>query len=187
MLVRVLDHDDGGVDHGADGDGDAAEAHDVGRQAERVHAGVGDQHAERQRDDGDQRAAHVQQEDDADQRDDEAFLDKRGFERGDGALDEVGAVVDGNDLGAVRQAVLDLGKARLDVLDDRQRILPIALDGDAGDHLALAIQLGDAAPLVGRKLDAGHVAQQHGRAAFGLEHDLFDIARCRADSRGRAP
>jgi len=23
-FVRVLDHDDGGVDHGADGDGDAA-------------------------------------------------------------------------------------------------------------------------------------------------------------------
>ena len=30
VLVRVLDHDDGGVDHRADGDGDAAERHDVG-------------------------------------------------------------------------------------------------------------------------------------------------------------
>ena len=36
MLVRVLDHDDRGVDHGADGDGDAAEAHDVGATA-RAH------------------------------------------------------------------------------------------------------------------------------------------------------
>ena len=33
MLVGVLDHHDGGVDHRADGDGDAAEAHDVGADA----------------------------------------------------------------------------------------------------------------------------------------------------------
>ena len=70
-LMGVLDHDDRGVDHGADGDGDAAEAHDVGAQAQQPHADIGDQHAERQRDDGDQRAAGVQQEDDADERDDE--------------------------------------------------------------------------------------------------------------------
>ena len=31
-LMRVLDHDDGGIDHRADGDGDAAEAHDVGAE-----------------------------------------------------------------------------------------------------------------------------------------------------------
>jgi hypothetical protein len=30
MLVRVFDHDDGRIDHGADSDGDAAEAHDIG-------------------------------------------------------------------------------------------------------------------------------------------------------------
>ena len=29
VLVGVLDHDDDGVDHRADGDGDAAERHDV--------------------------------------------------------------------------------------------------------------------------------------------------------------
>ena len=33
LLVRVLDHDDRGIDHGADGDRDTAERHDV-----RVHA-----------------------------------------------------------------------------------------------------------------------------------------------------
>ncbi len=72
---------------------------------------VGDQHAERQRDDGDQRATDVQQEDHAHERDDEAFLDQRGLERGNGTVDELGAVVDRDDLGAVRQAVLDLGQA----------------------------------------------------------------------------
>jgi hypothetical protein len=67
MLVRVLDHHDGGVDHGADGDGDAAQAHQVGGHAERAHGDEGDQDADRQHQDGDQRAAHVQQENEADQ------------------------------------------------------------------------------------------------------------------------
>ncbi len=41
VLVGVLDHDDGRVDHGANGDGDAAEAHDVRAHAERPHRGEG--------------------------------------------------------------------------------------------------------------------------------------------------
>ena len=33
VLVRVFDHDDDGVHHGADGDGNAAQRHDVGADA----------------------------------------------------------------------------------------------------------------------------------------------------------
>ena len=96
-LMGVLDHDDRGIDHCADGDGDAAEAHDVGAEPQQPHADIGDQHAERQRDDGDERAAGMQQEDDADERDDEAFLEQGPLQRVDGAVDQVGAVVDGFD------------------------------------------------------------------------------------------
>ena len=60
MLVRILDHDDRGIDHRAERDRDAAEAHDVGADAERAHQGEGDQDADRQSDDGDQRTARVQ-------------------------------------------------------------------------------------------------------------------------------
>ncbi len=164
MLMRILDHDDRRVDHGADGDGDAAQAHDVGGDPERVHEDVGDEDAERQREDGNERAARVQQEDDAHERDDEAFLDERRLQRGDGALDQLGAVVDRYDLRALGQARRDLGELRLDVVDDGERVLAEALHGDAGDDLALAVQLGDAAALVGHQLDARDVAQQHRRA-----------------------
>ena len=41
-LVAGLDHDDLGVDGGADGDGDAAEAHDRGRDAEPGHRDEGE-------------------------------------------------------------------------------------------------------------------------------------------------
>ncbi len=60
VLVRVLDHDDGRVDHSADGDGDAAQAHDVRREPQRVHEDVGDEDAERQRQDRNEGAAEVQ-------------------------------------------------------------------------------------------------------------------------------
>ena len=77
MLVGVLDHDDGRVHHGAYGDGDAAEAHDVGAETQGLHRRESHEHADRQHDDGDQGAAHMQQEDHADQRDDDAFLGQR--------------------------------------------------------------------------------------------------------------
>ena len=46
-LMRVLDHDDGGIHHRADGNSDAAEAHDVGAQSQGPHADIGDENAER--------------------------------------------------------------------------------------------------------------------------------------------
>ena len=70
------------------------EAHDVGAEAERLHRRERDQHADRQHDDGDERAAHMQQEDDADERDDDAFLDERPAQRLDRGVDELRAVID---------------------------------------------------------------------------------------------
>ena len=93
MFVRVLDHDDDRVHHRADGDGDAAQRHDVRADALAEHDDERHQHRDGQNDDGDQRAAEVQQEREADERDDDAFLDQLFFERLDRAVDERGAVV----------------------------------------------------------------------------------------------
>ena len=127
-----------------------------------LHAGERHQHADRQHQDGDQRAADVEQEQDADQRDDDAFLDKRALERLDGRLDEVRAVVDRHDLDALGQAGGDFGKPRLHALDDVERVLAEALQDDAAGDLALAVELGDAAALVGAELDPGHVLRRTG-------------------------
>ena len=86
-LVRVLDHDDGGIDHRADRDGDAAERHDVGRQMPSQNIGRNEsKDRDRQRDDRDQRGADVPEENEADQGDDDAFLDQFLAQRGDGRL-----------------------------------------------------------------------------------------------------
>ena len=62
VLVGVLDHDDRGVHHRADGDGDAAEAHDVRVQPHPLHRHHRDEDAHRKHHDRHQRAAQVQQE-----------------------------------------------------------------------------------------------------------------------------
>ena len=111
VLVRVLDHHDRGIDHRADRDRDAAERHDVGVHALVVHDDERRQHAERQRDDRDERRAQVEQEHDADQRDDDEFLDQLFLQVVDRALDQARAVVRRDDLDARRQARLELSRA----------------------------------------------------------------------------
>ena len=177
MLMGVLDHDDGGVDHGANRDGDAAETHDVGAEPDQLHADEGDEDADRQHQDGDERASQMQQEDHADQRHDDALLGQRVLQRVDRRLDQMRAVVDRHDLGALRQAAGDVRQALLDVVDHVQGIGAEALQHDAARHLALAVEFGDAAPLVRTDLDASHILDAQRHALSGLEHDVLDIGQ----------
>ena len=93
-----------------------------------------------------------------------------------GRLDQLRAVVDRHDLGALRQARRDLGEARLDALDHVERIGPEALQNDAARDLALAVQFGEAAPLVRTELDPRDVPHPKGRAVVGFQHDVLDVA-----------
>ena len=75
-LVRVLDHDDRRIDHRADGNGDAAERHDVRGQVHPPHRQERKNDRDGQRDDRDERRADVPEKNEADERDDDAFLDQ---------------------------------------------------------------------------------------------------------------
>src|SRR6185369_13394716 len=63
----------------------------------------------------------------------------------------------------------------LDALDHVERVHAEALQHDAARHLALAVELGDAAPLVRPELDAGDVAQLDRRPVARLQHDAAEI------------
>jgi hypothetical protein len=104
LLVAGLDHDDLGVDGGADGDGDAAEAHDRRRDAEEVHRDEGEQHGEREAQDRQQGAAQVQQEQQDDEGDDDALLDQGVLRVSIARSIRALAVVGRHDLDALRQA-----------------------------------------------------------------------------------
>ena len=102
-LVRVLYHDDGRVHHRADGDGDAAQRHDIRCQRKLEHRQERQDDCYGQSDDGYERGADVPQENKADQRHDDAFLDELLSQRRDRAFDELAAVVGGNNFDAFRQ------------------------------------------------------------------------------------
>ena len=175
VLVRVLGHHDRRVHHAADRDRDAAQAHDVGVHAENIHHDEGDQHADGQHHDRHQRAAHVHQEYDADERDDHALLDQGTTQCVDRAVNQVGAVVHRLDRDALGQAARDLGDLGLQVVNHVLRVLAKACHCDAADNFALAVELGDAAALLRHQLDARHVAHQHRRAALGLYHEVLQV------------
>jgi hypothetical protein len=89
VLVGVLDHHHGRVHHGADRDRDAAQGHDVGVDALVVHHDECDEHAERKGDDRHERRSQVKQEHEANEGDDDEFLDELLLQVGHGALDQL--------------------------------------------------------------------------------------------------
>ena len=140
------------------------------------HGDEGDQHADGEHDDRHQRAAHMHEKDGAYQRDDDDLFDKHLVQRGDGAVDQIGAVVDGLNRDLFRQARGDFADLVFNVAGDVQRIFAMARDHDARDHLPFAVELGYAPPLVGNQFDAGDIPQQHRRALFRLDDEIFKVA-----------
>ncbi len=90
-------------------------------------------------------------------------------------MDEIRAIIDGQDFGAIGQAALDVGEPLFHISNDCERVLTKALHGDARDDLTLAIQFRDAAPFVGRQLNAGDIAQQNRRALIRFQDDALDV------------
>ncbi len=174
-LVDVLDHDDGGVDHRADGDGDAPEGHDVRGQPHRLHGNEGEQDRDGKKERGHQRRAEVEQEKQDDQRDDDQLLDQRVLERLDAGANQPRTVVGGHDFDARRQRGLELRHARLHGVDHLQRVGARTRDHDAADGLALSVEIRQPAPLCWSDAHRGYVAEQHGRAHLRTQHDLLEV------------
>ena len=159
------------VHHRADGDGDAAERHDVRADALPEHDEERNQHRDRQNDDGHQRAAQMEQERRG-RRARRRGFPPAAFPRASPTARSISAraVVGHGDLHVRRQRLHRLVQPLLHVLDDLAGIRAVAHHDDAADGFAVAVQLGDAAAHVGAELDVGHVAQQD-RHAVGADAD----------------
>src|SRR3546814_8528613 len=161
----ILDHDDGRIDHRADGDGDAAQRHDVGVHPLEPHDDERGQHTERQGYDRDQRRTDVPEEQAADDRDDDELLYQLVREVLDRAIDELRTIIDRHHLDAGRQAFPEVGELVLDRGDRFPRILARAQDHHAAGNLALTVQLDHTASPFGAALGRGDIAEAHGHAA----------------------
>ena len=126
-----------------------------------THDDEGCEHAQRQRDDGDQRRAQVPQEQHTHQRDDQELLTELAGEVAHRGQNQPGAIVYRDDLHALGQTGLQLLYPRLDFLDGGQRVLAAAHHDDPADHLAQSVELGDAAAQGRPTLHNGDITQQH--------------------------
>ena len=120
--MHVLHHDDGGVDHGSDRYGDAAQRHDVRGEPHVLHRDERKQDRDGQQQGGDQRGAEVQQEEQDHEGDDDQLLDQRVLERLDAGADERRAVIRRDDLDSLGERLLELLDARFYRVDDLKSV-----------------------------------------------------------------
>ncbi len=154
-----------------------AQAHDGGRDVQQVHGDEADRHRHRDREDGQQRRAQVEQEEDDHQRHHDPLLEQRLPQRADGAVDQPGAVVGHLHGDPRRQAGPELLDPGLDPVDDVEGVLAVAHHHDAAHRLAVAVPLQQAAPDVRAEAHLANVAQQHRHAvgAAGADGHLLQV------------
>ncbi len=160
LLVRVLDHHHRRVDHRTDGDGNTAQRHDVGVDALITHHDEGDQYADGQRDDRHQRRAQVPEEDAAHQCDDDEFLQQLEAEVLHRAVDQLAAVVGGDDFDTLGQAAFQLFELCVHGGQGFPRVLAAAQDHHPADRFPIPVELCDAPTHFRAELDMRHIAQR---------------------------
>ena len=153
-----------------------AQAHQVGRGARLHHAGEGHQHGQWNHRRGQQRGADV-----AEQRKQHHHDQQRAFEqvllhRGQGLVDQRGAVVDHIDGDARRQAAPGLVELFGDLLRHRAAVLADQHEHRAQHHF-LAVLRGRAGAQLGADAKLRHVADPHRRAAALRNHDTAQIGQ----------
>ncbi len=111
---------------------------------------------------------------DVHQDDEEDFLGQGLLQGGDGAPDQVAAVIEGDQADARGQAGRQGGEPGLDVLDDLVGILAVAHHHDAAHHLP-PIHIEGPAAEIATYLNGRDIAQIEGRAVAGQHRDLLQV------------
>ena len=98
----------------------------------------------------------MEEKDDADDAHGDRELEDLFLQGIDGAVDQVGAVVGGDDLHPLGEARLDIVlDPLLDPFDDVEDVFPEPDDDDPARHLALAVEVGQAPPDLRAEPDVG--------------------------------
>ena len=160
MFVGVLNHDDDRIDHRADGDGNAAQRHNVGTDALAKHDENGNQDGDGQDKDGHEGTAQVHEKGKADQRHNDHFFEEFFLERFNGTVNERTAVVGDGVFHVGRQPFHRFVQLFFHVDDDLARVGAVTHNHNAADGLSLAVPLGDTAPHVGTELDVGDLVEE---------------------------
>jgi len=161
MFVHVLYHHDGGIHHRADGDGDAAQRHHIGRHALRLHDDEGDQYPQRQSHHGNQRGTQVSEKQQTHQGHRKRLLQQLAFQCVHDTEDQAGAVVCHHELYAFGQTGTNFLQALLDRIHGLQRVLVVAHHHDPANSFAHPVQIGHAPARLRAGSNMCHILQTH--------------------------
>src|SRR5512137_2698508 len=175
--MGLLDDDDGRINHGADRNSNAAEAHDVGRQSHQIHRDEGDDNRNRYGDNGNKGRGDVPEEDHDHDADNNQFFKQRIFKCFNRTLDQGGAIIGGNDFDPGRKRSLHLSKFFSDSFNNLERVLSKTHDDDATHNLPFSIEVSNPPPDVRAQPNHSEILHEYRSPArsTGAHDDVFDI------------
>ena len=171
----VLDHDEGAVHD--DAEVERAETEQVRGNAAEVHADEGKQQRERNGDGRQQRRTDAAEKNEQHgDHDDEAF-EQRVLHRVECVVHEVGAVVDGDDLHALRQPIrVELVDGFVDAPEHLARVFAPPHEDDAFHTVELVAEREDAGAWRGADAHGRHIPDEDRHTARRRQEDALQIA-----------
>src|SRR5947207_9429401 len=124
--VNVLDHDDRGINHSANGKSDAAERHDVRGELEVKHRNERKDDGNQKSDDGNERRTDMPKKNQADKCHNDALFDYLLAQRCDGTFDELTSVIGRYEFHAFGEGWFDFRQLLFDALNNPQCIFAVA-------------------------------------------------------------
>src|SRR5579863_4637284 len=173
--IRIFRHDNAVVYDDADGQGDAGEGHDIGRQAEGVEQNETDSNGDRDLDDDAHGAAPVEQKQNDDEGYCQHFFPQFSFNIGDGGFDQTAAVICNLEMHTFGQSLFYGLHFFFDSIDDLICILPIAHDDDAANDFTFSVLIEDAEPEISAHLHGAYVFYPDRNALVVGEPDIFEV------------
>ena len=183
-LVHIFNHDNCRIHHRSDGNGDPAERHHIRVNALIVHHHKSPEDPQWQRNHRHQRGTQVEQEQRAHQYHHGKLFEQLVRQRFDRLLNQRGAIVDRNNLDALRQRFLQLAQFRFYRAKGFQRVLPVAHHDYAASNLPFTVKLRHAPADLRANANGGDIFQQDRDAIAGGDHHIAkilqraQIARC---------
>src|SRR5689334_15410624 len=164
MAVAVFHHHDARIHKHANRQRQSAQRHDVGADLQIVHGNERRDDGDGQRDNGNQRGAEMEKENDDDEADDDGFLDQIALQSLYRAMNERRAVISGNDFYSRWKRPLNFRNLGFDPVDDIQRVLAEAHHHDTAHSFTFAVPIRHASADIWAEIYNAKVADQHGHA-----------------------
>ena len=123
LFMRLFHDHNGCIHHGADGNGNPAEAHDIGRNPHQIHGDEGEDDRNRDGNDGNKGRRDMPEKDQDHKADDDKLFEQRSLERINGPFDQIGPVISRDNLNPWGKGRFRLLQFCPDTLDDFERIL----------------------------------------------------------------